>query len=336
MKHLLPILTLALIGVVATVSADDSLPANFDNFYYDYYANPGVSGITFDENLGRYTDTVTYSDFAITRVSQDQNNLALPDGSNNTNLYKISISAEKGTQVKLYLTDFVKSLSDTSQSLYNNVSQYGYRILNADGTVADEKYKDMPTADQLTEADIIDGGGLNEWNTVYRYKYELGTFDDGTELEVFMKDRDTGFFAYSYNGLTNGDTLTDKAYGGYGDGGYYYDGASIVVQTDGLLDLYHFGNNPVLDQDHLAKYTDFDDNRDIAANKAKPLARLDISYNRTGVYFGIIGVTVVKDINGIVDGGFGQPLPGGVQLALIAGLFGLGFCYARRRKAIIG
>ena len=36
-----------------------------------------------------------------------------------------------------------------------------------------------------------------------------------------------------------------------------------------------------------------------------------------------------------VGGGtFGSPLPGGLQIAIIAGLFGLGFWYVRRRKAI--
>ena len=33
-------------------------------------------------------------------------------------------------------------------------------------------------------------------------------------------------------------------------------------------------------------------------------------------------------------GTFGSPLPGGLQIAIIAGLFGLGFWYVRRRKAI--
>ena len=44
--------------------------------------------------------------------------------------------------------------------------------------------------------------------------------------------------------------------------------------------------------------------------------------------------------NNPVDGGgsddtMGQPLPGGLQIALIAGLFGLGFWYVRRRKATV-
>ena len=55
------------------------------------------------------------------------------------------------------------------------------------------------------------------------------------------------------------------------------------------------------------------------------------------IYFGIIASTT-RDMPGITDvagGPVGSPLPGGVQIALIAGLFGLGFWYIRRRKAAV-
>ena len=312
MKHFLPILTVTLSLAATTASAE--------HFYYDYYKDPGISGIT--EFNGRETDTVSYGDFEIERFSQANNGLVSEDGSNNTNLYKIRITGgdpDKGEQVKLYLTDFVKSLTDTSQALYNNVTRYGYRVLNPDGTVGETQYIDMVDASQLTEKDVIDTGRLNAYNDpVNRYKYELGTFGKDTELELYMEQGDNS--AYSYNGLS------ESALGGYGDGGYYENG--IVEQTDGLLYLYHF-NSSIDSLSH--DYTQFDADMKTAANKAMPLAGLDIiGADRNRVYFGIIGETVV-----VQDKTFGQPLPGGLQIALIAGLFGLGFWYIRRRKAAV-
>ena len=55
--------------------------------------------------------------------------------------------------------------------------------------------------------------------------------------------------------------------------------------------------------------------------------------NEKQINFGIVASTT-RDIPGITDVTVGSPLPGGIQIALIAGLFGLGFWYVRRRKAI--
>ena len=58
------------------------------------------------------------------------------------------------------------------------------------------------------------------------------------------------------------------------------------------------------------------------AAAAMPLAWLAPS--GSGLSFGIQGTAVPV----------GSPLPGGLQIALIAGLFGLGFWYVRRKKAV--
>ena len=57
------------------------------------------------------------------------------------------------------------------------------------------------------------------------------------------------------------------------------------------------------------------------------------------LYFGEIGsyqmnFGIVASGQTYTPGTFGSPLPGGLQIALIAGLFGLGFWYVRRRKAV--
>ena len=67
MKRLLPILTLALLGVATTASAE---------FYYDYYQNPGKTDVGSEtwkvDDWNTYetkTDTFTYNNFEVTRYS---------------------------------------------------------------------------------------------------------------------------------------------------------------------------------------------------------------------------------------------------------------------------
>lgn len=52
------------------------------------------------------------------------------------------------------------------------------------------------------------------------------------------------------------------------------------------------------------------------------------------INFGVIASTT-RPIGGSSGTPSGSPLPGGLQIALIAGLFGLGFWYVRRRKATV-
>ena len=73
-----------------------------------------------------------------------------------------------------------------------------------------------------------------------------------------------------------------------------------------------------------------------ALDSSLPIAQLTM-YNSTGyqVNFGLL--TAASDLPPSPGGEtFGSPLPGGLQVALIASLFGLGFWYVRRRKAIAG
>ena len=147
------------------------------------------------------------------------------------------------------------------------------------------------TKDLVAESTPIDSHYFeqNQWYTytVTRNQYFLGTFSEGDEFEIFMKDSN-GNTAYSYSTLYKG---------GYGEG------INVVENTDKLM-LYYKGGNTT------------------AANKAMPLAALDPSGR---VYYGIYGKET---------GPSGAPLPGGLPIALVSGLFALGFWYIRRRKAV--
>ena len=367
MKRLLPILTLALLGAAATASAE--------NFYYDYYQGPGKSGVTNEywvvDPYNKYesgTDTFTYKNFAVSRNSDWEylgnanttvKNKAIIDGDN---FYRISVI---GDNVNLYLTDFVDNVggATNANALYNRISEYGYRKLQAvvddDGnthyvasTNQEDSKKYSLTGDNAVTPTVKDSiyfekTYLDENNeivddsyTVTRYQYSLGTFNDGDVIELYMKDLNGGE-AYSYSGINEIDPTTSApvgAEGGFGDGGY-----RVNLQTDAMLNGYYY-----LDENLQPEYRGFGDNEDaraLASSKSMPLSALDPSGSR--VYFGIIASTgVIGGGNGGGgnggDGdegggqGGGQPLPGGLPIALIAGLFGLGFWYVRRRKVIAG
>ena len=347
MKHLLPILTVALLGAATTASAE---------FYYDYYqdidySDPqtiSVGGGNFPAYY--FTDDYSYGDsesrdFKVARNSNWYNTLS---ASSTSNFYRIHVL---GNDVNLYLTDFVDNVgSPTNENaLINRLDEYGYRKLElVDGKyvpvgeteifkLTGEDAVSPTTIDSLTftrEEYSEDGSTLLEKSyTVDRYKYDLGTFSSGDVIEVYMKDKEGGI-AYSYAdfNVTNEDGSPIGARGGFGDGGYL-----VNLETDEMLNGYYFQDEPLT----AAGYHAFEGDaaREAASAKAMPLSALDPSENNR-VYFGIIGMTA-GDIgggggNGGGSGGgtSGAPLPGGLEIALAAVLFGLGFWYFRRRKAM--
>ena len=346
MKYILPILTATLALAATTASA---------NFYYDYYQDAVVSGVTDGSDTldgwwydTYHTDTTYYKDFDVVRNSNW--NVA---EINNSNFYRIHVV---GNDVNLYLTDFVDNVgSETNaNALYNNISEYGYRKLElVDGkyvatgdTVVNKISVDKngdPIITKLPDGDsgkapIIDSID-NNGTIVDRYKYHLGTFNSGDVIELYMKDLDGGE-AYSYSNFNEVNEATNTrlgAEGGFGDGGY-----RVNLETDEMLNGYYYQDENL----ESAGYTGFGEGeeamaaRALAASKSMPLSALDPSGSR--VYFGIIGMTVDIDGDDNGNGGsgsgggtVGSPLPGGLSIALIAGLFGLGFWYIRRRKATV-
>lgn len=356
MKHILAV-TLALAGAATTAFAD--------NFYYDYYKNPGQSGVTNEywvvDPWNKYesaTDSYSYKNFSVARNSQWSWVKEGESGKaviNNSNFYRIHVV---GNNVDLYLTDYVDNAQyETNENaLYNHISEYGYRKLEQvtpvnggrtqyvasgdtvvntlsraeDGTLM-VKYAGSDEASELKTIDSVNNNG----KTIDRYQYYLGNFNDGDVIEVYMKDQAAGE-AYSYSGINVTDTNTNApigADGAFGDGGYL-----VNLQTDKMVNNYYFQ-----DENLQPEYRGFGTGdeaeraREAASSKAMPLSALDPSGSR--VYFGIIAKVdgVIGGNNGGgggASGTAGSPLPGGLQIALIAGLFGLGFYYVRRRKAM--
>ena len=310
MKHILPILTAAFALTATTASA----AYYYDDVYGTKNPTSGFDTIT-GEKQGNWSpswqvDTVTYTNFQLSRISQQGGILKsnTPGVQPTTeNFYLIRIT---GDNVKLSLTDYIDNIQDkeggigyNSNALVNmGVTEYGYRILDVDGNViSDTKIFEMPKLGDLTAADVIDSGTVND-HVVNRYKYDLGTetFKKDTVIELYMKGATE---AYSYNSLT--DTVAGVEGQKYDDQGGFADGYSVPgASTDKLMTLYYG-----LEEDE--------------ARKAMPLAGLDVGPGGERVYFGIYAETVA-----------GSPLPGGLQIALVAGLFGLGFWYIRRRKAM--
>ncbi len=400
MKHILPILTLALLGAAVTAfAADEATPTvatSSSNYYYDYYLNPPNTDPLRNDVNGHFnfSDTFTYgtkdnngatvANPDVFTVARETNKDSFLNSSANTNFYRVEFANYKYDSelnsltktantgnVKLYLTDYVSEVvpqaaymptHSSSNALFNmGIVEYGYRELtaNGDGTytagkkesyniykvdengnfVTDENGNKV-LSDKVTPIDSIDYYG--DGGTMTRYQYELGTFSGKDIIEIYMKDSD-GNEIYSFSSLKGIDENGNKEFtpfdktdlaenglaeGGFGDGGYRVS----ALQTDAMLDQYYFTEKLADERknpDYQEDYTKFDDNRVLAAGKAMPLSRLitvnyinDMVVEGTKVAFGFYGVAV------------GSPLPGGLQIALIAGLFGLGSWYVRRRKAV--
>lgn len=321
---------------------------NKDNFYR----------VDFADYKATESGTIEAEDYSykVERVSSNTGNVRL---------YLTDFVSETVPQAKY-------PYNSSSNALFNmDIVEYGYRELtpNGDGTyTASEKTVSYDVlvldnengkiigsdgnkyrlSDKVTPIDSIDYNGTgNPEDYMTRYKYDLGTFTPNSVIEIYLKDS-TGREVYSFSSYEYNEekgvyeyTPFDKtttygnggATGGFGDGGYQV--AARVY--DEMLNSYYFMDkldngtrvNPEYKEESLEKF-DSEKRVTLASGKAMPLSALTPGNLINGlnlgkqVQFGFYGVAV------------GSPLPGGLQLALIAGLFGLGFCYVRRRKAIAG
>lgn len=177
---------------------------------------------------------------------------------------------------------------------------------------------------------------------VTRYKYDLGEFNPGDIVEIYMKDN-LGQEVYSFSSLSGTDSNGNNVYTPfnnqdtetpvYNQGGFDDGWANNPAQTDGIVYNYYFNEamSGAAGNYHSEYPVAFgSSDQTVAAERAMPLSQLiPGTWEGLAVSFGLLGVAT----GNYVPGG---PLPGGLQMALIAGLFGLGFCYIRRRKAIVG
>jgi len=214
--------------------------------------------------------------------------------------YKIKVTEGSG---KLYITDFINNIYDSNQTdsiMQQGITRYGYYDVKGK-TPGDELKESDLHVRNVTEADRIemDSYKASEWhNAATRYGYELGTFSEGDEIAIWVEQGGSDASVGSYTAVYQKNTSRYDAYS---------------VDT-----LAQFRNN-------------WDYN---AAKKAMPIAELTLYHSDGGstqLRFGLQGIASAVPV---VEQSqtFGSPLPGGLQISLIAGLFGLGFWYVRRKK----
>lgn len=130
-----------------------------------------------------------------------------PVGTNQDSFYKIRITGGTGD---IYLSDWIDNIGDSHQEdnlTEKGISHYGYRYVasKTSSNINTGKIMEVGVDTQPIATDPV----KSPWNDnqIIRYQYLLGTFTEGDEVEIYMKD-------------TNGEVWsnTTKFMGGYGDG----------------------------------------------------------------------------------------------------------------------
>jgi len=270
MKHILPILTAALLGVAAPVFAET---LNFDGFSVETtpYNNGGGEGV----GEGSY--------------------------------YTITKKGSGSLFIANYLQTMSNDLSGQGELLTD--SQYGithYGYIDSTGTydfaIDDPRIKDQFegysysgwVADPINHPNT---GGYIGTTVVPRDGYFLGNFEDGDVIQIYLARK---------------------------------------VGNDVLVSVASNTPQAITNPDSPVKYTSrWGAKTD--TNPSNGVGELFFPDGTPEINF-VIMASTTRNIPGITDvagGPVGSPLPGGVQIALIAGLFGLGFWYIRRRKAAV-
>ena len=278
MKHILPILTAALLGVAAPVFAE----FNFEVQWQPYKNTQGI----YDGTAGKY--------FTIKVTGNEKGKIYLTNYFNST------------YQEQNEVLDGVITNSTTGINV--KVTDFGYTY--AKTGISDIQSFNMTTDnDHIVDLDSKDPNMItNAWwgeTPLTRKGYYLGEFKPGDEIQVYLKA-----VKVDENGKP-------------------------IVGTEMSMTSYN------IDGEHNSNINEKDNLNDGLLKNGKTTNELIVGslYLGNKLNFGILGArgdgsyvygTLVKDAGGPV----GSPLPGGVQIALIAGLFGLGFWYIRRRKAI--
>ncbi len=294
MKKFLSLLTLALLGAATPVFAD----FNFEILWqkYDHNVYEGYDGM----------------------------------------YYTIKATASPGETGKIYLADIFNAPRTSTQSevLNNNeivwgddintpkvrvkVTDFGYTFARQgmSGVTSFTMTSASDSISELQPGDVVKLDSENplmhsirnygEPGVAVRNGYYLGEFKDGDEIQVYLR----------------AVQVDDK--------GNEIENSAMAVTSNNPDGQYNSKFNTRWDQVDLALA-----NNDVSKTKLQ-IAQL---YLQGQLPFVILGV---KDNGEYVYGSSkevdwvpqGSPLPGGVQIALIAGLFGLGFWYVRRRKAV--
>jgi hypothetical protein len=281
MKKILPILTLALLGATATVSAADP-----------YTETTFLANTTYTEKYDKLLDT--------TSTAYNKN------GTYNFGSYVVTfegysrLKIHANENINLYVYDFVDNVlsGDNSESALNGknpVKQIGYREIDSSGNPVAGGDSDIHPLGAPTDSEVVQmnyEGPEKERYDVVRNSYHLGEFKANKDYELYVE--------YT----TPIEDNRPWSYTGWGGG--------ILSDNDTLMAAYCAGS--------------FDSISDEAVAKSYIYSTL---VQANSISFGLRSGTAPA------GGTSGQPLPGGLQIALIAGLFGLGFYYVRRRKAMV-
>ena len=328
MKHLLPVLTLALLGAAATASATETYDPVFEDTYkygekYGYYVDPTVTNST------NKTQTINYGSYSVVKEADRS-------WGGSTLKYNSFYKIHANEDIDFYLYDYVNTTGDsnnTNSLLTSNVSKIGYRSYALDATTGEYKLKEEKTFDlKVSSKEVFEVGFSGGPVEVTRYSYSLGSFLKNEEFEIFM----------SYNADDSGGVWSNSSANNAPDGGYslyesktdendkvtWYTNESLSPNVDKLMWAYQNGSYSSAMYGTNPEFSPAKQVKDDESANAMPLASLDPISPSSGAglraTFGLYATPAV-----------GSPLPDGLPIALIASLFGLGFWYVRRRKATV-
>ena len=298
MKRILPLFTIALAFAAMTSSAAE---------YYDIYANPIVTQSTTYKELNQwntvpvYHETVNYGEYAVIRTSYLYQDLG------HDSFYKVHIN---GDNVSLYLADYIDNVGDD----YNDnalttkgINKIGYRYIASNDTtkIGTSVSNNLVVDADKTKDYEVGYDKQNSWTPTVIEVEEPGRYENQhtiTRQQYYLGTFNAGDEIEIYmqaNGYGEAWSNTTGYTGGYGVG---------VDAADRLAGF------------QLGFGWDWN-----ATKNAVPLAALDVG-NGHRVFYGLYGEAS--------EGPVGSPLPGGLPVALVSGLFALGFWYFRRNKTV--
>lgn len=290
-----------LLPILTAALALTAMTASASTTYTEYTQEEFFANQNYKDNFDQIVDSVIVEghngtyDFGSYKVILEDNS-------------KLRIHVNE--DIKLYVYDYVDNVQsdDNSASALTGVNatanklavqKIGYRkiVAGSDGTFV----KTSNEKDEITHSI----GDPTDTETVHRVKkstYWTEEYDivrNSYYLGEFKAGDYELFVSYAADGSDGKWSYTNTA------GGY-------LIQTDKLMSAN-------IKKEFLGNY-----DQDIydLAQVYTPLAQVN------NISFGLRSAPADPVVAG-------NPLPGGVQIALIAGVFGLGFWYVRRRKATV-
>lgn len=281
MKHILPILTAALVcmGGYTALAQDNSEPAAFS---YKVLPTP------YTNQVNQGTDWEYY----VIKVTEGNGRLYVMDYINNLQDSNSYHDGHWGQNESIQAQGIIK------YGWYDASNMQVTDTLSAD----DVHWMDVNEQNRSIGQSFNDPYNSNNTTPIERYKYDLGeNFKEGDVIGIAMMKADGTFVgSYSVNNATNSTRYgaSADAYAAYYNGNWWSPAAKAAM--------------PVAELTFESKLNNGSE---------------QMRYLLQGEGVAITG--------GGDETPVGGPLPGGLQITLIAGLFGLGFWYIRRRNATV-